>query len=51
MKKTNKKDIFIREYSDTILPKFLSDPDWFLKKYESRLSIESLKEESDSEKK
>ena len=51
MKKTNKKDIFVREYSDTILPKFLSDPDWFLKKYESRLSIESLKEESDSEKK
>ena len=51
MKKTNKKDIIVREYSDSILPKFLSDPDWFLKKYESRISTESLKEESDSEKK
>ena len=40
MKKSNKKDIVVREYSDTVLPKFLSDPDWFLKKYESRVREE-----------
>ena len=51
MKKSNKKEIIVREYSDTVLPKFLSDPDWFLKKYESRISDQSLADESDSEKK
>ena len=51
MKKSNKKDILVREYSDSVLPKFLSDPDWFLKKYESRISKQSLEDESDSEKK
>ena len=51
MKKSNKKDIIVREYSDTVLPKYLSDPDWFLKKYESRISEQLLADESDSEKK
>jgi len=51
MKKSNKKDIIVREYSDNVLPKFLSDPNWFLKKLESRISEKSLQDESDSEKK
>ena len=51
MKKANKKDIILREYSDNVLPKFLSDPDWFLKKKESRIIEQQLADESDSEKK
>ena len=45
-----KKDVIVKQYSADALPKHLSNPDFYFRKFEQAIDMENIKAESDSEK-
>ena len=45
----DRKDVVVKRYTVNYLPKHLSNPDFYFRKFESCIDMENIKAESDSE--